>query len=208
MRALFIVMDGVEGCGKSTQIALLAERLRAQGRDVLVTHEPGGTPVGERVRELLLDPRYPEMTPLTEMLLFCASRAQHCAQVIGPALKARRVVLCDRFGSATAAYQGHAGDVGPDVVEAVNRVATAGLEPDLLIILDLDAALGLRRKYGDRAASGDRIEEKSATFHRAVREGFLEHARRSGERAVIVAADGRPETVHDEILKLVETRLG
>ena len=208
MRPLFVVMDGVEGCGKSTQIALLAERLRGRGRDVLVTHEPGGTPVGERVRELLLDPRYPEMTPPTEVLLFCASRAQHCDEVIRPALEAGRIVLCDRFASATAAYQGHAGGVGVEVVEAVNRVATGGLAPDLLIILDLDPALGLRRKHGDRAASGDRIEEKSPAFHRAVRAGFLEHARRSGERAVVIPADGEPEAVHDAILKLVEARLG
>ena len=198
--SLFIVIDGVEGCGKSTQINLLAEHLRAQGREVVVTHEPGGAPVGERIRELLLDPEYPEMTPLTEMMLFCASRAQHCEQVIRPALEAGRIVLCDRFASSTAAYQGYAGGLGLDTVEAVNAIATGGLEPDLLIILDLDPEIGLRRKFGDDAQAADRIEEKSLEFHRKVREGFLEYARLHGDFSAVVSGDAEPAQVHQAIL--------
>jgi len=204
----FIVMDGVEGCGKSTQIKLLAEALRAENYEVTVTHEPGGTPVSERVRELLLDPQYPEMTSLTEVMLFCASRAQHCEQVIRPALQAGRMVVCDRFASATCAYQGYAGSLGLELVDSVNRIATGGLEPDLLFVLDLDPAVGLRRKFGDDEASGDRIEEKSLGFHRQVREGFLEYARLRPERSVVIDADANADDIHAAIIQCVSERLG
>ena len=197
---LFLVLDGVEGCGKSTQLRLLAEHLRSLGRDVVVTLEPGGTPVGQRVRELLLDPRYPEMTPLTEVLLFCASRAQHCHEVIRPALAAGKIVVCDRFASSTVVYQGYAGEVDPETIRRINDAATGGLEPDLLIILDLPPEAGLRRKFGDAAASGDRIEEKSLDFHRRVREGFLEYARHNGPFATVVDASADPAAVHRAIL--------
>lgn len=199
MKPLFLVLDGVEGCGKSTQVRLLAERLRAEGTPVVLTHEPGGTPVGERVRQLLLDPAFPEMTPLTEVMLFCASRAQHCAEVILPALQEGKVVVCDRFASSTAVYQGYAGGLGLDTILRVNEVATGGLEPDLLVVLDLDPAIGMRRKFGNEAASGDRIEEKSLAFHRKVREGFLEYARRFPGRAVVLSADATPEAIHAQL---------
>jgi dTMP kinase len=199
MRPLFLVLDGVEGCGKSTQVRLLAERLRAEGTPVVLTHEPGGTPVGERVRQLLLDPAFPEMTPLTEVMLFCASRAQHCAEVILPALQEGKVVVCDRFASSTAVYQGFAGGLGLDTILRVNEVATGGLEPDLLVVLDLDPAIGMRRKFGNEAASGDRIEEKSLAFHRKVREGFLEYARRFPGRAVVLNAGDTPEAIHAQL---------
>lgn len=201
MSGIFIVLDGVEGCGKSTQSKLLAEALRKQGREVLLTHEPGGTPVGEAIRRVLLDPAYPEMTPLTEVLLFCASRAQHCEESIVPALQAGRVVICDRFASATLAYQGYAGRVGPETVRAINDLATAGLQPDMTLVLDADPLVGLRRKFGEAAASGDRIEEKSLSFHQAVREGFLELARRDPERYRVIAADRPIAAVQAAILE-------
>jgi dTMP kinase len=207
MNPLFIVLDGVEGCGKSTQVRLLAVRLEQESAHVVVTHEPGGTPVGEGVRALLLDPAYPEMTPLTEVMLFCASRAQHCAQVIVPALAAGKMVVCDRFASSTAVYQGYAGGLGMDAITRVNDVATAGLEPDLLIVLDLDPAVGMRRKFGEQAAHGDRIEEKSAQFHQKVREGFLEYARLRPERSAVVSADAPPEEIHRRVWEHVKSRL-
>jgi dTMP kinase len=203
MSGLFVVLDGVEGCGKSTQSRLLAEALRVAGREVLLTHEPGGTPVGEAIRRLLLDPAYPEMTPLTEVLLFCASRAQHCEQVIAPALQAGRTVICDRFASATLAYQGFAGQVGAETVRAINGLATAGLTPALTLILDADPLLGLRRKFGDAAASGDRIEEKSLAFHQAVRDGFLQVAALDPGRCLVIEADAPPEAVHQQVLSAV-----
>lgn len=207
MRPWFIVMDGVEGCGKSTQVRLVSDLLRTQGHELTVTHEPGGTAVGERIRELLLDPTYPEMSSLTEVMLFCASRAQHCEQVIRPALQAGHTVLCDRFASATAAYQGYAGGLGVDLVRDVNRVATGGLAPDLLVILDLDPEIGLRRKFGHEAVAGDRIEEKSMEFHRLVREGFLAYARAHERTAVVVDADAEPEQVHEAIVGAMQQML-
>lgn len=208
MTGKFIVMDGVEGCGKSTQIRLLAEAVGRAGRTVTVTHEPGGTPIGERIRALILSPEHPEMTPLTEVMLFCASRAQHCEQVIVPALAEGQVVICDRFASATAVYQGYAGGLGLDVVERVNAEATGGLMPDLLIVLDLAPEIGLRRKFGDQRPSGDRIEEKSLQFHRRVRDGFLEYARLYPHSAVVISADASPDDVHRAILACVSDRLG
>ena len=190
MAPRFIVLDGVEGCGKSTQAGLLADHLRGQGHEVVLTHEPGGTPVGEAIRTLILDPAYPEMTPLTEVMLFCASRAQHCEQVIRPALQRGAWVVCDRFSSATIAYQGFAGGLGPETVHRVNEVATAGLEPDVLIVLDADPMVGWERKFGDGSqALADRIEHKSMEFHQAVRQGFLAQAEaRTGRVAVLDAS--------------------
>lgn len=199
MQPRFIVFDGVEGCGKSTQVRMLAEHLRARGHQVVVTHEPGGTPVGERIRALLLDPGHPEMSPLTELMLFCASRAQHCDQLIRPALAAGRLVICDRFASATVVYQGYAGGLGMEVAEQVNAVATGGLDPDLLFILDLDPAVGLQRKLGGHLAGADRIEGKSLDFHHRVREGFLRYAARHPESAVVIPGDGEPQAVHARV---------
>ncbi|MGD9498322.1 MAG: dTMP kinase [Armatimonadota bacterium] len=200
----FIVLDGVEGAGKTTQIARLAQALRAAGEDVLVTIEPGGTPVGQAIRELLLSPDYPEMTALTEIFLFCASRAQHVAQVIRPALAAGRLVLCDRFSAATFAYQGYAGEAGEDLVVALDEAARGGLAADMTIILDLAPEEGLQRKFGAGADDADRIERNELEFHRRVRAGFHEYARRyPGCTAIIDAA--REE---DEVFAAVCAVLG
>ena len=209
--ARFIVLDGVEGCGKSTQLARLAAYLREAGHDPVLTHEPGGTPIGEAIRALLLSPDHPEMDPLTEAFLFCASRAQHVRQVIAPALAAGRVVLCDRFDASTFAYQGHAGGVGVDVVGRVNAEATGGLEPDLTVVLDVDPAEGMRRKFGkdpsgrDAASANgaDRIERNALAFHQRVREGFLLYAERHADRCAVVNADRPPDEVFAEIAGLV-----
>lgn len=198
--ARFIVLDGVEGCGKSTQAQLLAAALEAEGVPVLLTHEPGGTAIGEAVRKLLLDPDFADMHELTETFLFCAARAQHCLEVIRPALHAGKVVICDRFASSTYVYQGYAGGIGPEAVTALNEVATAGLQPDLLVILDLDPTVGMRRKQGDAA---DRIERKSLSFHQAVREGFREYAAQLGDRAVVLDADLEAEVLAQRLLALV-----
>ncbi len=203
MTGRFVVIDGGEGCGKSTQIQLLAEHLRALGHVVTVTREPGGTPVGERIRALLLDPAHPEMDPVTEVLLFCASRAQHCRELILPALERGEIVLCDRFSESTAAYQGFAGGLGFDIVRQVNDVATGGLEPDLLVILDLDPIVGLRRKAGEHAHDADRIEQRSLDFHQRVREGFLEYARMYPGFTRIVDASAPADVVHEVLRGLV-----
>ncbi len=203
MTGRFVVIDGGEGCGKSTQIRLLAEHLQAQGKAITVTREPGGTPVGERIRDLLLDPAHPEMDPVTEVLLFCASRAQHCRELILPALERGEIVLCDRFSESTAAYQGFAGGLGFDLVRQVNDVATGGLEPDLLVILDIDPVEGLRRKAGEHAHDADRIEKLSLGFHQRVREGFLEYARLNPGFARVVDASAPADKVHETLRGLV-----
>ncbi len=198
----FIVLDGVEGAGKSTQIKRLAEALRAAGEDVVVTAEPGGTPVGEAVRDVLLSPLHPEITPLTEIFLFCASRAQHCDQVIRPALESGEVVVCDRFTAATFAYQGHAGEAGEELVVRLDAEATRGLVPDMTVILDLAPEEGLRRKFGDGPGtlrSADRIECNELGFHRRVREGFRRYAERYAESTAVVDASGGEDEVFSEI---------
>ncbi len=154
----FIVLDGVEGCGKSTQARLLAKALTQRGCDVVTTHEPGGTPAGERIREVLLDPAL-SMAALTEVLLFCASRAQHVAKVIRPALEDGKVVVCDRFSASTAAYQGYAGDLGFATFQKLDELATGGLHPDMTIILDLDPQVGIQRRLAE-TGKVDRIERK------------------------------------------------
>jgi len=202
LQSHFIVFDGVEGCGKSTQARLLAEALEKEGYSVVLTLEPGGTAIGEAIRHCLLNPAFAEMHELTEAFLFCADRAQHVLQVIRPALEAGHIVISDRYASSTIVYQGLAGGLDPQMLETLNNIATGGLQPDLLIILDLDPLVGLRRKRGELP---DRFEQKSLDFHLRVREGFLEYARSMGTRAVIVDADRAPSLVAQDIREIVLT---
>jgi dTMP kinase len=196
----FIVFDGVEGCGKSTQARLLAEALQARGERVVQTLEPGGTAIGEAIRGLLLDPQFSEMHELTEAFLFCADRAQHVLEVIRPALEAGKVVVSDRYASSTMVYQGFAGGLGAEAVEVLTWYATKGTQPDLLVILDIDPAEGMRRKRGDEA---DRIEQKSGEFHQRVREGFVQYAEHQGNRAVVLDGDRPAEVIAAEVMELV-----
>ncbi len=197
----FIVLDGPEGCGKSTQVQLLAQHLQKLGEEVVVTHEPGGTPAGEAIRSILLEADL-NMSALTEALLFCASRAQHMQDVIIPALQAGNVVVCDRFSASTAAYQGYAGGLGLEVFERLDDVATGGRHPDMTVILDLGPAVGRERKQAAGAAP-DRMERKGDAYHQQVREGFLEYARRLEELAAVVNADRSVAEVHQEILQIL-----
>jgi dTMP kinase len=176
-----IAFEGVEGAGKSTQLELLRRQLEGRGREVVVTREPGGTPVGERVRALLLDPEV-EIYPRAEALLFAAARAELVERVIRPALERGAVVLCDRYLDSSLAYQGGARGLGRGPVEEVNRLATGGLLPDLVVLLDLDPADGLRRRQGDR----DRIEAQDLDFHRRVREAFRTLAAADPNRFAVV----------------------
>jgi dTMP kinase len=184
-----IAFEGVEGSGKSTQLELLRRVLEGRGREVVVTREPGGTPAGERVRSVLLDPEV-ELHPRAEALLFAAARAELVEAVIRPALERGAVVLCDRYLDSSLAYQGAARGLGQGPVEEVNRFATGGLLPDLVVLLDLDPASGLRR----RAGALDRIEAQDLDFHRRVRQAFRDLAAADPERfAVVDAAAPVPE---------------
>lgn len=193
----FIAFEGVEGSGKSTQIRLVADRLRAQGQEVVVTFEPGATETGKALREVVLGAQE-AMTPLTELFVFCADRAEHVAQIIGPSLAAGKVVLTDRYELSTWAYQGVAGDLGPELVERMNDLATGGLHPDRTIILDLDPAAGLARNRRDVVA--DRMESKALAFHQRVREAYLAWAAEHPASCVVVDASQPAEAVHAAVL--------
>lgn len=182
-RGRLIAFEGVEGSGKSTQLELLRETLEGRDIEVVVTREPGGTPAGERVRALLLDPEV-ELDPRAEALLFAAARAELVAEVIRPALERGAHVLCDRYLHSSLAYQGVARGLGRDPVEEVNRFATGGLLPDLVVLLDLDPAAGL----GRRAGKLDRIEAQDLGFHRRVRQAFCDLAAADPGRFAVVDA--------------------
>lgn len=214
---VFISFEGVEGAGKSTQVEALAELLRSEGHDVVVTREPGGPPVAERIRGVLLDPNGAGMSPRTEALLYAAARAEHVEKTILPALEAGKIVLCDRFIDSSLAYQGFARGLGEADVYQINRWAIGGVLPDAVVLLYLDPEEGLRRvqsrtartgrrlRPADAAGSGwqegdaDRLERESLDFHRAVAAGFLEIAKRDKRRFCIVDASADPETVARQV---------
>jgi len=205
MKEAFITLEGVEGCGKTTQMTLLRDRLEADGRRVLLTREPGGTPIGEAIREILLDPVNTPLSPTAELLLYEAARAQHVAEKIKPALDEGMIVVCDRFADSTTAYQG-AGRVLPlDTVLELHRVATGTVWPDLTIILDIPAEVGLERAAA--AQNRDRIELEPLAFHERVRDEFLRIAEREPERVKIVDALQPPESVAEVIYKEVCKKL-
>ncbi|MDY7010284.1 MAG: dTMP kinase [Planctomycetota bacterium] len=200
----FIVLDGPDGSGKSTQLALLADRLGRQGVDVVTACDPGGTKIGEKIRAILLDRKNGGMSPMCEMLLFMASRAQLIAEVIRPALEGGKVVLCDRFISATVAYQGAAGIDSKTIIE-LGDIAVGGLWPDLTIILDVPVATGMERISDGRSCPGDRMETKGSSFHQAVRRIFKELARHYPRPVEHVDADRKPEAVFESVLDAMKT---
>ena len=170
MKGLFIVMEGPDGSGKTTQINLLEQYLKEAGYECLITREPGGTVIGEEVRELILNPEHKEMSPVTEMLLYAASRAQLVHEVIGPALEAGRIVISDRFVDSSIVYQGIARNLGISTVAAVNAPGIGIYRPDGIFFIDLSEAEGIRRKKNQKKL--DRMEQESIDFHHLVSEGY------------------------------------
>ena len=185
MKGLFIVMERPDGSGKTTQINLLEQYLKEAGYECLITREPGGTVIGEEVRELILNPEYKEMSPVTEMLLYAASRAQLVHEVIGPALEAGRIVISDRFVDSSIVYQGIARNLGISTVAAVNAPGIGIYRPDGIFFIDLSEAEGIRRKKNQKKL--DRMEQESIDFHHLVSEGYRKVL---AERPEVIKIDG------------------
>lgn len=208
MSGLFITFEGGEGSGKSTQIKRLAERLTQEGRDVLITREPGGTPEAEAVRALLVSGDVARWTAKSEALLNYAAREQHLEQVIRPALAQGRTVLCDRFMDSTRAYQGYAGGCEASFIDALEKAVVGETAPTLTLIFDLDPATGLARaKARGDAISEDRYERKGLTFHTKLREGFLDILRRNPKRCRLIDAAQDIDAVTDDVWSIVSGEL-
>ncbi len=199
---MFITFEGIEGSGKSTQMRLLKDYFEQQGRSVLTLREPGGTELGEGVRSMLLTVSDEEISPLTELFLYEACRAQLVSNVIRPALKDGLIVLCDRFTDSTLAYQGYGRGLDMHSITSLNETATGGLTPDITFLLDIEADSGLKRAWSRLGAQDgvkeDRFEREDIEFHKKVRAGFLEIAAKS-ERVRIVDGSGEIHSIHEDI---------
>ncbi|MFO7637905.1 MAG: dTMP kinase [bacterium] len=194
MRGALLTFEGVEGSGKSTQVRLLADWLREQKLEVVLSREPGGTEIGERIREVLLDPACRDMDGRTELFLYLASRNQHVREKLLPAIQRGAVVVLDRYAESSLAYQGGGRELGLKVVSRLNKLATAGLRPDLTVLVDLPVEVGRRRK--DRALL-DRLEQERVEFHQRVRDCYLQLARRAPKRVRVV--DGTKPAVELQV---------
>ncbi|MEJ5376138.1 MAG: dTMP kinase [bacterium] len=209
----FITFEGIEGSGKTSQLALLAQDLRGRGIRVRVTREPGGTPVGDLLRSIILGSQGKGMAPMTELFLIAACRAQHVTEVIGPALEMGEVVLCDRFTDATLAYQGYGRGLDLSLVREVSCLASGGMQPGLTILLDCPVEMGLERSRKRLAAEGKflsegRFEQEERSFHQRVRQGYLELAREDPERIKVLDASAPAEVVARAVSDQVMKHLG
>lgn len=198
-RGKFIVVEGIEGSGKSTQLRMLTSRVREAGLPCVVTREPGGTALADKVRGILLDPHEEGMDPIAELFLYSASRRQHVVEVVRPTLERGVLLLSDRFTDATLAYQGYGRGLSLEMLDHVNRWATDDLQPDLILIFDLDESTGIERARARNEEQGlhreSRLEGEDLQFHRRVREGYLALARSAPERYVVIDASGTAEDV-------------
>lgn len=209
MTGLFITLEGGEGSGKSTLAAELAERLRKAGRAVTLTEEPGGSELGQHFWSYLRDANRPPLTPIAELLMFEAARAQHVETVVRPALEAGEVVICDRFTDSSVAYQGYGRELGRELVKRLNDIATGGLKPDLTLLLDVHEGEGLRRARSIDPASKlpDVIGEEAAEFHNRVRRGFTNLAQSEPGRIAVIDASQPLEAVTEAAWQRVQTLL-
>jgi len=200
--SLFVTFEGPEGSGKSTQIRLLYQALKGQGRPVLCTREPGGTPIGEQIRAVLHDLRNTAMLPETEVLLYSAARAQHVRRVIRPALARGEIVISDRYAESTLAYQGYGRGLDLGMLVTITQFATSGLTPQLVIYLDLDVVIGLQRKLSDQQSGRgewNRMDQLDVAFHRLVRDGYLKMAQGHPDRWLVVDATQTIEAIQSTI---------
>lgn len=208
MAGKFITFEGIEGCGKTTQIRILNDYLSLRGHTTVLTREPGGTAIGEKIRLVLLNAAFKEMLPLTELLLYAAARCQHVHEVILPALKEGKIVLCDRYADATEAYQGGARGIDRSFLKTIHNVATGNLKPDLTILLDCPVEIGLKRTQERESefkgqTNLDRFEKEKMDFHENVRKAYLQIAKAEPQRVKIIDALGDIEAVHEKIVEEV-----
>ncbi|MFQ5701021.1 MAG: dTMP kinase [Acidobacteriota bacterium] len=207
----FITFEGIEGSGKSTQVRLLFEYLKGRSVAAILTREPGGTVIGEKIRSILLDPSMQALIPRAELFLYGAARIQHIDEVIRPAIDDGKIVLCDRFSDATVAYQGHGRGIPLSEIKVVDSLVSVDLRPDLTFLLDLPVETGLRRarerNRSDSASATSRFEEEELEFHRRVREGYLELAVSQRSRMKIIPADQPVDKVARQIEAIVNREL-
>ncbi len=199
----FVTLEGPEGAGKTTQLKQLSKQLDILGIDHIVTRDPGGTPLGRQIRRILLNPENP-VNPMTELLLYQADRAQHVGEVIMPALKEGKLVLCDRYTDSTMAYQGYARGIDFAVIEDLNQVATGGLKPELTILFDLESSEGLSRLH---PGGHDRLEREAIEFHHKVRDGYHQLAKKEPERWKTIDASKPMTTVQTELRRVLTEQL-
>ena len=204
---MFITFEGGEGSGKTTCIQHVVKTLEERGKSVLLSREPGGTPISEEIRNVILDKRNTDMDPRTEALLYAASRRQHIVQKILPALKEGKIVICDRFLDSSLAYQGGARGLGINEIYKVNQYATEGLEPDVTFFFDILPEEGLKRIAMNAGREVNRLDVEKLPFHHAVRNAFLELAKRFPKRYVIIDASKDKESVYEDVMKEIDKRL-
>lgn len=210
---MFITFEGIEGSGKTTQMGPVVDFLRQRDVECVVTREPGGTRIGEKIRAILMDPENNGLFPMAELMLYAADRVQHVQEQIAPALAAGKTVVCDRFHDSTIAYQGFSRKIDITAIDRVHALILDGLTPDLTFLLDLPAAVGLARAWkqinnGQRSGAETRFESENLAFHEAVRAGYLELARREPHRFIIIDATAEANKVTAQILSALDRRCG
>ena len=203
-KGLFITFEGIEGCGKSTQARMLKEFLKKKDKRVFLTREPGGPKIAEEIREMLLSVANKEMLPETEVLLYMASRSQHTGEWIIPELEKGKIVISDRYYDSTFAYQGAARKIDGKLIDIIRRYATFGLVPDITFLVDLPEEIGLSRIL---AKDADRLEQESMEFHKRVREGFLDLAKKEPNRFKVLDGKKNIKELHSEVISIIDKEL-
>lgn len=205
---MFITFEGGEGSGKTTCINRVVETLQKEGKEIVLTREPGGTPISEEIRNVILNKKNTDMDPRTEALLYAASRRQHIVQKILPSLKEGKIVISDRFLDSSLAYQGVARGLGIDEIFKVNQYATEGLEPDVTFFFDIEPEEGLRRISANSEREVNRLDVEKLSFHHNVRNAFLELAKRYPNRIVVIDASQDKDGVYNSVMKEINLRIG
>jgi dTMP kinase len=207
-KGLFITLEGPEGSGKSSAIKIVVEKLIALGYEIVMTREPGGTPISEQIRNVILDNNNTEEDPRTEALLYAASRRQHLVEKIWPAINEGKIVICDRYLDSSLAYQGHARGLGIDNILKVNEYATEGTFPDLTLLFDIEPEIGFERINKNKDREVNRLDKEALSFHHKVREGYLLLSKRFSDRYEVIDASKDLDTVVNNVYNVILKRLG